>query len=88
MRELGFRERQRVGWAEGSRERKVLEGSGDKSRDQGNIASVTEARQNAREGFYVAWDPFINTDDVFVQSKQFEEKRLGLRKEGVIDKYL
>jgi hypothetical protein len=85
MWELGFRARQRVGWAEGSRKRKVLEGSWDKSSDQGNIASVTEARQKEREGLYVAWDAFINTDDVFVQSKQFEEKRLGRRKEGVID---
>lgn len=44
-RELGFRARQRVGWAEGSRERKVLEGSGDKSSDPGKVTSVTEARK-------------------------------------------
>lgn len=80
MRELGFRERQRVGWAEGSSKRKVLEGSGDKSSDQG-ITSVTVARQNAREGLCVAWDPFIDTDDVFVQTKQFEEKPRDFGKE-------
>lgn len=46
---------------------------------------MTEARQKAREGLCVAWDPFIDIDEAFVQTKQFEEKPLGLRKEEVID---
>lgn len=36
------------GRAEGSRERKVLEGSGNKCGSQIKLTSVTEARQNAK----------------------------------------
>lgn len=81
MRKLGVRARQRVGWAEGSRKRKVLEGSGDKSSDQVNVTSVTEARQNAREGFCVAWDPFIDTDDTFMQNSNLRRNAWAFGKE-------
>lgn len=42
------------GRAEGSRERKVLEGSGDKSSSRIKLTSVTKTRQNTRERLSVA----------------------------------
>lgn len=84
MSGLGFKRRP-GGWdGQNDPEKEVLEGCGNKSSDQGNVISVTEARQNTRERLCVTRDPFIDTDDTFVQNKQFKEKLLGLRK-GEID---